>query len=299
MYGQRDDSVPANEQPPAELSDSTARIFEAKIAAAREQRIDLLPMGVRVAAVGKLFLGTPYVGGTLDLNPTKERLVLNLEGLDCVTFYENAWAIARVLGKHVSTSGSIVTRTPITLDDYEKELTLLRYRDGVNTGYHSRLHYSTDYFYENERKGLLTDVTKKVGGVYAQKNHAPIDFMTKHRTSYRALEASDSEFAKITSVERRIAARGPYDYIPKANIYKIERGIKTGDILGVVTDIAGLDCSHTGIAIEGSDGRIYFMHASSAQHKVIISDRPLADYLADNRHQIGVIITRPNEVTHP
>ena len=38
--------------------------------------------------VGKRFLGTPYVGKTLEIDG-KEKLVVELGGLDCTTFLEN------------------------------------------------------------------------------------------------------------------------------------------------------------------------------------------------------------------
>ena len=60
-------------------------IFAAKIKQAKAEKIDTLPIGERVAAMGKLFLGTPYVAGTLDVDTSKEQLVVNLRGFDCVT----------------------------------------------------------------------------------------------------------------------------------------------------------------------------------------------------------------------
>jgi cell wall-associated NlpC family hydrolase len=80
------------------LSDDS--IFAAKIKQAKAARIDTLPIGERVAAMGKLFLGTPYVAHTLDSDATKEKLVVDLRGFDCVTFYENMLAFARIIKKY-------------------------------------------------------------------------------------------------------------------------------------------------------------------------------------------------------
>src|SRR6476469_6963699 len=106
-------------------------IFYAKMRIAKAQSMDTLPIGERVVGTGKLFLGTPYVAGTLDQDSVHENLVMNLRGLDCVTFYENMLALARVVKEYPSPK----------VEDYRKELTLLRYRNGKNEGYHSRLHY--------------------------------------------------------------------------------------------------------------------------------------------------------------
>jgi len=42
------------------------------------------------------------------------------------------------------------------------QLQLVRYRGGIIDGYPSRLHYTTDYWYDNERKGVLKVVTRQI-----------------------------------------------------------------------------------------------------------------------------------------
>ena len=48
----------------------------------------------RVFYFGKKFLGIPYVAHTLELGD-KEHLIVNLHGLDCTTFVETLYALAR------------------------------------------------------------------------------------------------------------------------------------------------------------------------------------------------------------
>jgi hypothetical protein len=120
--------------------------------------------------------------------------------------------------------------------------------------------------------------------------------MSKHPDLYKQLHADPSLVQPIKKMEDNLNSRGGFYYIKKENVTKIESGIETGDILGITTSIPGIDCSHTGIAVRGDDGRIHFMHASSAMHKVIITDIPLADYLANNSKQTGIMIYRPQEV---
>ncbi|HEY3875275.1 MAG TPA: N-acetylmuramoyl-L-alanine amidase-like domain-containing protein [Candidatus Kapabacteria bacterium] len=283
-------------------------IFQVRTRSAIDLRIDTIPLsngpmvsgrpmlyaGPRIAAAGELFLGTPYVAGTLDVD-TQENLVIDLHGFDCVTFYENAIALASTIYTAVSNSfnGSHFT-TPLPDEHtYEAALTNLRYRGGVRDGFHSRLNYTIDYFYDNNKRGNLLNVTSKVGGTYVKHDDRTIDFMTHHRTAYKQLAHNDAEFAAMQKVERDIHARGPFSYIPKEDISKIEQNIHTGDVLGITTNIEGLDCSHTGIAIKMDDGRIHFMNASSLMGKVIISEESLVDYLTHSSHQTGIIVMRP------
>jgi hypothetical protein len=247
------------------------------------QKLNLLPIGERVVGYGKLLLGKPYVDKTLEVNPDQERLVCNLDGLDCVTFFENAWNFARL--SHHPLEGR-----------FECGLSNLRYRDGKLDGYASRLHYTTDYFYNNAKRGNLKEMTTSIGGIYAVIEDKPIDFMSNHPASYKQIENNEAEWKRIEFYEREMANRGGFYYIKKENVAKIEKGMQDGDLIGITTSIKGIDCSHTGIAVRGDDGRIHLMHASLTKKKVIISDEPLADYLAGNSKQTGIIVYRPLEV---
>ena len=226
-------------------------IFQACTHKAIELRIDTIELsrapqisnrlmeysGPRVAAAGKLFLGTPYVAGTLDVDTLHENLVVNLHGFDCVTFYENALALAATVHDAVCNSytgvGSHPFTTPVSNEGtYGAVLTNLRYRDGVRAGFHSRLNYTIDYFYDNDKRGNLLNMTSKIGGSYVKMDDRTINFMTHHRSAYKQLAHNDAEFAAMQKIETDIHARGPFSYIPKEDISKIEQNIHTGDILG-------------------------------------------------------------------
>jgi len=271
-----------SDRPGSHADDS---IFALRIAQAKSKGIDTLPIGERVAAMGKLFLGTPYVAGTLDSDSVNEQLVVDLRGFDCVTFYENMLALARIVREYPHP----------TMKSLQDELTLLRYRHGEIDGYHSRLHYTVDYIFDNMKKRTLLDVTRNVGGSFSKVDDRVINFMTNHRSSYKQLANNDAEYNSMVNIERNIQARKGFYFIPKENIAKVEDKIETGDIMGITTNIPRLDCSHTGIAIRMTDGRVHFMHASNLQGKVIISEEPLADYLTHSSHQTGIIVVRPQE----
>ncbi|MEL6257243.1 MAG: N-acetylmuramoyl-L-alanine amidase-like domain-containing protein, partial [Bacteroidota bacterium] len=90
--------------------------------------------------IGKNFLGTPYVGGTLEVG-SEEQLVIDLQGLDCTTFMENVVVFSRLTKKG-----------RLDFASFQEELELLRYRDGNMQSYSSRLHYFTEWISNNESK---------------------------------------------------------------------------------------------------------------------------------------------------
>ena len=236
------------------------------------------PVNEVVVAIAKSFIGTDYAANTIDAQG-KEELIVNLQTLDCVTFYENSLVLARCIKKN-----------KLTFDDYKKELQFIRYRSGVINGYASRLHYTSDYFFDNERKFVLKDVTKKLGGVPFKKK---VDFMSVHPDSYLQLNDSPENVKEIQKIENEINTRTMY-YIPKVNINKIESQIKNGDIIGITTTIDGVDCSHTGIAL-WQDGKLHLLHAPHPGSKVQIAELPLWEYLAKIKKDTGIIIARPLE----
>lgn len=236
------------------------------------------PVGDVVVEVGKTFLGTEYVANALEA-PGDEHLVINMRGLDCVSFYENALVLARCLKKGKT-----------MFEDYKTELQFIRYRDGVINGYPSRLHYTSDYFYDNDKKGVWKLMSKEIGGVPFKKK---LNFMSTHPDSYRQIRENPDFKKVIEGQEQEISKRDTY-YVPKTKIAEISKFIQNGDILGMTTDIDGIDTSHTGIALR-VNGEVHLMHAPLAGKKVLISDKTLADYVAANKRQTGIMVARPLE----
>ena len=56
-----------------------------------------LPLGERTVAVGKALLGTPYASYTLEIDNHTESPSVNLNGVDCWTYFEIALGFARML----------------------------------------------------------------------------------------------------------------------------------------------------------------------------------------------------------
>ncbi|MCE7061185.1 N-acetylmuramoyl-L-alanine amidase-like domain-containing protein [Dyadobacter sp. CY343] len=244
------------------------------------QKMDLpesRDIGTQVLRMSESFLGTPYVAGTLEGNPT-EKLVCKFDGLDCTTLVESVIAL------------TVAKSENATFDAYKNELTKLRYRDGIIDGYPSRLHYILDWLYENEKRGRLEDITEKVGGVPFTKK---INFMTNHANLYAALAESEV-WEKVKGQESEINTR-KHSYIPKAGIQKAEPMLHDGDIVAFTSSVEGLDVNHMGI-ISKIGSRAYLIHASLGGKKVIMTSVPLAEYVASVPKHTGMIVARLNDI---
>ncbi|QHT67452.1 DUF1460 domain-containing protein [Rhodocytophaga rosea] len=233
-----------------------------------------LPFAQLVVQTGKTWIGTPYVAHTLDKQPT-EQLVVNLKELDCTTYVESMLAMGMALKEKDS-----------SFQNYTNHLQQIRYRNGEVNGYGSRLHYFSDWLYENEKQGNLKVITDQLGGKPVPK---PINFMSTHRAAYPALK-SDEYFTQISQIEKEINTRTLL-YIPKSEVSKIESKLKEGDIIAITTSIKGLDVVHVGFAVV-QDKRIHLLHASLDEKKVVISKKPLAEYLLGNKNQAGIMVAR-------
>ncbi len=242
-----------------------------------QEVLHAVPIGKRMVAVGSEFLDTPYVASTLEVDPS-EKLVVNFRGLDCTTFVENVLVMSANIQKGKT-----------DWESYLNGLERVRYRNGLRQGYTSRLHYFTDWIYDNAQKGILEDITQSLGGLPEGK---PIDFMGTHPELYPAL-SSEAQLGKIRTIEGSISGRGFY-VLPRDSVSVREHMIRDGDIIALATQIPGLDVTHTGIAIRGDDGRIHLLHAST-EGRVKVSEEPLADYLEGIKGNTGILVVRPLE----
>lgn len=224
--------------------------------------------------IGQSFLGTPYVEKTLEL-PGDEKLVINLTGLDCTTYLETVVTMARI-----AKSGNL------TFEGFEQELERLRYQDGVRKDYSSRLHYFSDWIYQNQQKGIIRDITQEIGGTLYPNQPT---FMSENPRFYAQL--SNPEFLKAIKADEAEIAKRTYHFIPKAEIQSLEKNIQAGDLIAITTSMKNLDIVHVGFAIE-KEGRIHLMHAGTGNMQVEISAKPLSEYLAANKSQSGIMVCR-------
>ena len=253
-------------------------IFDRIVADAKAGKWYQKPIGDRTILVAKEFLGTPYVGHTLDIDPHSEKCIIRLDGLDCVTFYETSFAFARILGSPKSPS----------FNDLIKSVTNLRYRGGKITDYTSRLHYTTDWMLENIKRGNV-EVLSIENEVF-ETSTRPINFMTTHSSLYPALVANPRFVPILAKMEADLGSQKRM-FIPKAKVRSFQRQLKSGDIVGICTDVPGLDCSHTGLIVV-ENGTPRFFHASSDGKKVLIGP-VISEYLDKHAKASGLMVVRP------
>ncbi|HND86696.1 MAG TPA: DUF1460 domain-containing protein [Saprospiraceae bacterium] len=223
-------------------------------------------------AMGRSFLGLPYVSGTLDRSE-QESLVINFSEMDCWTHVECSVALA-------------LTGPQGTFEDYRQHLRKLRYWGGTVEGYGSRLHYFTGWLLQAEKLGILQDLTRDLGGIpYAKR----VGYISARPQKYPKIK-DELTLRQLRGAETRINKHSWF-YIPKARVSSKEHLLREGDLIVLTSAKADLDVSHQGFAVR-RNGRIHLLHASSLSKKVIISAQPLAQYLAKQRGQSGIMVAR-------
>jgi len=258
---------------------NTQRIFSQIIKRAQKEGWQSLPIGECMGNIGKLLIGTKYVGGTIE-GEGPEICRIDLTGLDCVTFFENVLCTARILKKRKA-----------TFDDLRAELTFTRYRGGILTDYTSRLHYTSDWIYDNEKKNVVNNITKEIGG---KEFPVEVFFMSKNPHLYQALNEFPGFIETIAKIEREIN-KSQHWYIPQSRAKEAQKYIHTGDIIALATNKEGLDFGHTGLAYKAPEGKIRFLHASQREGKVLL-DRELYEYMRSVKSHIGITVARPLEL---
>ena len=264
------------------FSEKDVEICNSKFQLAINKELSEKPIGDVIVEIGKSFIGTDYLAHSLETDGD-EQLVINLTGLDCTTFLENSLVLARC-----------IKGGDTTFENYQNELQFIRYRGGLIEGYPSRLHYFSDWIYDNAAKGVVEDVTKEIGG---KKIKFKLNFMSTHPESYKQLKSlqGGSDFIPIIKdQEKKISCR-EYYFIPKEEFSLSEKLVQNGDLIAITTTVEGLDIGHIGIAVKMDDGSIHLLHAPTENTKVQISEEPLSDYLMKYRRHSGVIVLRALE----
>ena len=258
--------------------------FDRLVATAREENWKSRPIGERTATVGRALVGTRYKSYTLEIDNRVETPSVNFTGMDCWTFYEIALAFARMLDEPAE------NWTPEQLLHF---IELDRYRGGQCTGeYLSRLHYLEDWLADNDRRGLVEDLTRNLGGVSVPHSAREMTVGWRH---YRYLAANRSLLGPLRQMEARVSSRPLYQ-IPKSRVASIEGKLRSGDIIGIISrDSRHLySTSHVGLALRVADGSLHFMHASSPHnYGHVVIDSTLSSYLNRYRTDSGILVARP------
>ncbi|HEY9708967.1 MAG TPA: N-acetylmuramoyl-L-alanine amidase-like domain-containing protein, partial [Oculatellaceae cyanobacterium] len=247
-----DAQTPKQEIPKAEDGKTFRRIMQYVNTKKLYQR----PMGEIVQAIAQQFLGTAYKANLLDQSK-EETLVITLNKFDCVLFVETVLALAR----------------GVAVQDYSSETFVnhirdQRYRNGQIDGYCSRLHYFSDWIWDNEKRGAVQNIVQELGGVPLNKK---FNFMTTHRQSYRPLANNDANYQCMVEMENKLN-QVTFDYIPTNQIRRLYNRLQPGDIVAIATNLPGLDVTHTGLVYRTREGNIGFIHASPIGEVTIASD---------------------------
>ncbi|MGN0233580.1 MAG: N-acetylmuramoyl-L-alanine amidase-like domain-containing protein [Bacteroidaceae bacterium] len=234
------------------------------------------------------FIGVPYVAHTLENKDGRERLVINLQQMDCTTLVETVVALT-LATQHGGTRWR----------DFCYWLTTIRYINGYMDGYASRCHYFSQWIASAQEMGLVSEMTgdgKNGYFPFTDTQNLCLHYMSRHRDAYPVIAHDDREARRVECYERQYSG-ACVRYIPASLIGhgRTELScIRDGDILALVTRKDGLDVSHLGLAVWGGDGRLHLLNASSIYHRVVLDEVPLCDYLKRHPSSLGVRVIRVN-----
>ncbi len=233
-------------------------------------------------------LGQPYVAGTLE-GGDHEQVRVYLTQTDCILYVETVMDLAITAKQGKATFPALA-----------ENIRLSRYRDGVAENYSDRIHYTTEWIRQGEKRGILRDITLDLGGeVY---DH-PISYMSRHPSSYKHLKdaqtdpVSSHDLEVISQVEKTLNET-PMTYIPQDRIAQAAPLIKTGDIIAYMSTVEGLDIAHVVMAYVQDDPsypngkKVGFMHASMGKMQVIVDPKSIEEYVKASRSINGIKVMR-------
>lgn len=208
--------------------------------------------GEKIAFISEQFLGTAYQYDTLHGNPDeKEQMVINLTAMDCFTYLDYVEAL----------------RLSPSVSDFAEKLKNVRYFDG-EVNFAKRRHFFTDWVADDRTS--VQDITSDLPGAVT------VEKIINRRTD------TESWIKHIPHTMRMVT------YIPGFKIdQNLAKLLKNGDYIGIYSDKAGLDVSHTGIFIRDKKGAALFRNASSKDMKV--TDYPFVKYASESK---GIVVFR-------
>ncbi|MCG7499787.1 DUF1460 domain-containing protein [Vibrio sp. Of7-15] len=203
-----------------------------------------LKTGDRIKNISQLFLDTPYVANRLiGSEHDPEELVIDFTALDCFTYLDYVEALSQ--------SDSMMAFTEKLID--------VRYIDG-QIDYSKRRHFFSDWVHTTD--DTVEDITQTISD----------DAQSTVKQINRS--KSGGKFIQSVPVSKR-----KINYIPSDRIDEtMLSNLKTGDYIGIYTNIDGLDVTHTGIFLNTSEGPV-LRHASSKKADMKVTDSPFLEYV--------------------
>lgn len=267
-----------NSSPNSSIESSAEKLeYQRLIQVLGDRQLSKLSFSEVIQTVSAQFIGTSYREGLLDQGES-EKLFVSLTEFDCVLFVETVLAFSR----------NLLAVNP-SYENFVQNIQEVRYADGKLDGYCSRLHYFSEWIRDNQKRGIVSDRTEELGGIPLNKT---LNFMSSHWQKYPRLKNSETNYQCILAMEKRMELEmrsQPLRYIPSRKIHSIYPSLKSGDIIAVVTDLKGLDTTHTGLVyLTAKDTS--FIHASPSGKVKIAPD--LQRYVERVDHAIGIMVVR-------
>lgn len=277
------------------------------------------PMGELVVRIAESFMDTPYVGGTLEVEP--EALRICMDKTDCILFVEMCTCLAltfkgvdlAVAGRDRTVQGVAPSRHGTVQHGTVQEVAPSRHgtvkdgtlRDGTVTDRALRAVPSYELFRRNVqamryRRGIVDGYASRIhytsewilqaermgimeefSGELGVEYGQAFGFMSAHPDSYAQMRDKVAREA-IAAVEKELETHAPFHFVPQERLRdaSVAAQIHDGDIIFLMSRAKGLDIAHVAIA-RRVDGELHFIHASSKAGKVILEPRTLADYAAN------------------
>ncbi|ANS41835.1 DUF1460 domain-containing protein [Serratia inhibens] len=210
--------------------------------------------GQTINLISQQFLGTPYVANRLiGSQSTPEKLVIDFRGLDCFTYIDYVDALSKSRNQA----------------EFVQRLIQTRYADS-DISFQHRKHFFTDW--AQVAKTNVTDITAQL---------SPRAVTLVKNLNQKA--DGGSYLPGLKNVQRSIT------YLPSDVIDdKVLAQLRTGDYIGIYTNLAGLDVTHTGIFIMTENGPM-LRNASSHKENMKVVDSPFMDYVINTP---GIVVLR-------
>ncbi|NQY75118.1 MAG: DUF1460 domain-containing protein [Candidatus Margulisbacteria bacterium] len=212
----------------------------------------------RISMISEKFLNTSYEAHTLiGSYEDPEKLVVNLDGIDCFTFLDYVEAL-RLAGNYSSFIDNIIN---------------IRYKKS-RISYDHRNHFFSDW--KSNNADHVEDVTREVGLNKTEILSKNINLKKKGSFWLKGIKSQKRDLLviSVSNIDKEILSR-----------------LKNGDYIGLYSTQKGLDAYHLGIFIRNEKGS-FLRHASLSDKKVL--DSPFLDYLQKTN---GIIVYRPKSNT--
>lgn len=228
-----------------------------------EARHQKLP--VRIA---DQFLGLPYVENALSKqNP--EQLITDLSGFDCVTLFDNIYALYA--------SNGIDSR-------YLDHLVKVRYFKPGRITYENRNHYFSSTIEKLQKEGQLIPLQTEFD-VTTKKDLILLSEYLKNKGLQINIDS-------LRVMEKQFSS-DHFRYIPTKSIPKVLDHIQEGDLILFVTNNQHMDFHHVGFLVK-KENQWHILHASQQYKKVIISPENLMEYMKKHPSFPGIKIYHLN-----